>query len=225
VHEEAAKLGSIDMGEYDKGDVDETDVRRGAQFWFGTINGILDVMRLQDSKVAAKTKAKELAASRAASQAGSVSGSIPPSTASIVSIPISSGSTTVSTATSSASITTTRKRAAPEITLGPLLKRNKQAPSPPASPAEPKTPDQPSQPANPDLSHGSTATNISGNTVELKDEETTKVLINRFVTDSLFNLGAEFRKIHWHRGEHKIELMHTYILYSLLMSETKIQRQ
>jgi hypothetical protein len=233
VREEAAKLGSIEMRDFDTGVIGKSEVKRDAQFWFGTINAVLDVMRQQDSKVVAKAKQKEQAASRAASrtasQAGSVrtasqTGSIPPSTASsaIVSFPTSSGSTTISLPASSISIATSRKRTAPEIMLGPLLKKSRQAPSPPASPADPKTPDQPTQPENPDLSLGS---NISGNTVELKDEETTKVLMNRFLTDSLFMLGNEFAEINWHRGSHALELMHTYIPFSyLLMLETKIRR-
>jgi hypothetical protein len=193
VREEAAKLGSIDMREYDSGVINEKDVVRAAPLFVGTINAVLDVMRLQDSKVAAKAKMKEMAAKRTASQAASsTTGSTPTSSASaaIVYVPPSSGSTSASFSSTS---TITRKRNVPEpIVLGPMVKRNRQGPSPPVSPPDPKTPDQPTQLPNPDLSHGSTATNISGNTVELKDEETTKVLMNRFITDSLTILSIEF---------------------------------
>lgn len=190
---------------------------RAASHWFGTINATLDVMRQQDSKIVAKAKMKEMAVKRAASLADSVRGSRASSVT--ASLPVSAASSTVLSfpasgpplASSSVSDAPTRKRTAPEITLGPILKRAKQAPSPPASPAQPKTPDQPLQPADPDLSHGSTSTNISGNTVELKDEETTKVLMNRFLTDSLAILSIEFRRITWHTGQHRLELMHTYI--------------
>jgi hypothetical protein len=213
VDEEAAKLGSIEMRDYDTGVIEERDVLKAAGYeWVGTINATLDVMRQQDSKVAARAKQKETAANRAASQNASQTHSV-------------TGSITDSTPASSAS-TITRKRAAPDpIVPAPSTKRHRQAPSPPASPPEPKTPDQPTQLANPNLSLESDATNISGNTVELKDEETTKVLINRFLTDSLTILGNEFRRITWHRGEHKVELMHTYNPFFSSDSETKMQHQ
>jgi hypothetical protein len=185
VKDEAMRLGSIELTDLVKDIITEEDVKRITPFFVPAINAILSVMRLQDSKVAAKAKKPEMIATLRASQA--------------LSLPTSSGSTSI-----------TQKRAAPDpIAIYPAAKRSRQTRKSPSPPIGPKTPDhQSTHPADPNLTG---STDQSGGTTESKDEETTKWLINLFLMNTLTVLGAPFRTLSWQQDQSKLELVHTYI--------------
>jgi hypothetical protein len=67
--------------------------------------------------------------------------------------------------------------------------------------SEPTTPDQATRPADP---------NQSGDTIESKDEENTKMLLKTFLTDTLRALRLGFRELKWHRSDAIVEMVHTY---------------
>jgi len=67
----------------------------------------------------------------------------------------------------------------------------------------PKTPDRPTKAANPDLSHETVESGIS---IQSKDEESTKLLGNTFIQDSMALLGEPFQEIHWSKSGRAIQL-------------------
>jgi hypothetical protein len=156
-----------------------------------TMNAISDLLKIKDSKVAAKQDKMAKAASQAMSVSSSNVGSQPIST--------SSGSTLTSPSISSSSNIKSRKRPAPE----PLLlesKRNR--PLPPGLPPGPTTPDNPTQLGDP---------NDTGGTTSSKDEETTKKLLGHFVENTLSALDLEFTQLRFSKSPHRVELKKTYI--------------
>jgi hypothetical protein len=197
-----------------KGIIKKKDVKEIAPIFLPTFIAIRDIMRLQESKIVAKAKRAEMAASRTASQSSNVP-SFPPSTTSTqaMTLPVSSGSTSQSVPHSTL---LSRKRSAPDpITLDAPRKRSRQAPTPP-SPAPPTTPDQQmTQPADPNYTNTSIVTNtshitnVSGGTTESKDEESTKVLMNQFLENTLSVLDSEFTKLCWPNSHLNIELAPT----------------
>jgi hypothetical protein len=189
--------------------VTDEDVLEITPAFVPTFNAILSVMRLQDSKVAANAEKAKMIAKRRASQTISIATSNVTSSQT-PSLPTSSGSTLL---TLSGSTPVTQKRAAPDtISVHPAAKRSRQTRKSP-SPTEPKTPDhQSTHPADPNLTHNS---DESGGSMESKDEETTKWLINAFMENTLTVLGAPFRTLRWQQDQSELELIHTYI-YNLL---------
>lgn len=105
-----------------------------------------------------------------------------------------------SQSTSSVSTIVGIKRPLGSPVVDTFTKRTKHA-TPSPSHSEPKTPDQPTHPANP---------NLSGDTIESKDEENTKMLLKMFLTDALRALKSGFQELKWHRSDAIVEVVHTY---------------
>jgi hypothetical protein len=159
-----------------------------------TIKAILSVMRLQDSKIAAKVKKAEMIA---ASQGVSIATSNVTSSQAF-SLPTLSGSTSIPQ----------KRPTSDPISMYPVAKRSRQTRKSPSR-TEPKTPDhQSTHPADPNLTG---STDESGGTTESKDEETTKWLINQFMENTLTVLGTPFRTLSWQQDQSELELIHTYI--------------
>lgn len=111
------------------------------------------------------------------------------------SIPALSGST----------ITAARKRPPQSPVTSNPPKRTKEAnDSSPCS--EPKTPDQPAHPSNPDW---------TGGTATSKDEENTKMLLKHLLVNTMSSLEADFRRIAWQRSGYRVELVQTFVPFSL----------
>jgi hypothetical protein len=105
----------------------------------------------------------------------------------------------VSQPASSASTIVGVKRPLGSPVAATFSKKTKQDPPSPAQ-SEPKTPDQPTHPPDP---------NLTGNTIESKDEDYTKDLLKTFLKDILRALKSGFREPTWHRSDAIVELTHT----------------
>jgi len=70
-----------------------------------------------------------------------------------------------------------------------------------------KTPDRPTRAANPDLSRETVESGLSN---QSKDEESTKLLGNAFILDSMNLLGKPFRVIGWPKSGRAIQLTNSY---------------
>jgi hypothetical protein len=71
----------------------------------------------------------------------------------------------------------------------------------------PETPDRPTLASN---SNFTRSTVESGTSLQSKDEESTKVLANTFIRESMALLGAPFREIRWQQSGHKVQLTRSY---------------
>ena len=67
--------------------------------------------------------------------------------------------------------------------------------------SEPRTPDQLTQPSNPKWSGSSAAS---------QDEEATKKLLSRLLSETMTILEADFRSLLWQKSGLKVELAETY---------------
>lgn len=70
--------------------------------------------------------------------------------------------------------------------------------------SEPRTPDQPTHPSNPKWSGSSTAS---------QDEEATKKLLSRLLSETMTILEADFRRVQWQKSGLKVELAETLLLH------------
>ena len=175
---EAEKLGAIEVSDILKGRVRQKDIDPDFR---STINCIADLLKIKDSKVAAKQE-------KIAKAAMSVASSNIPSQTSI-----SSGSTSTSLPTSN--IKSRGKRPAPE----PLPLDSKRSR---LLPPGPPTPDNPTQPADP---------NDTGGTTTSTDEETTKKLLDHLIGNTLSALDLEFTQLRFSKSPCRVELKKTYI--------------
>jgi hypothetical protein len=79
----------------------------------------------------------------------------------------------------------------------------------------PKTPDRPTVPSDPDLTHGTVESGVS---IQSKDEESTKVLANTLIRDTMNLLGSAFRAIRWQTSGNKVQLTRTYIFLQVVLT-------
>ena len=101
----------------------------------------------------------------------------------------------------SSTLTVIGKRPRSQESTNPPTKRMKPSyASPPSPRPEPTTPDQPTHPADPDFTGGS---------IESKDEENTKMLLNHFLMNAMTVLDSEFLELPWQRSGHTVEITHT----------------
>jgi len=78
-----------------------------------------------------------------------------------------------------------------------------------ATKSAPETPDRPTLASNPNFTR---STVESGTSLQSKDEESTKVLANTFIRESMALLGAPFREIRWQQSGHKVQLTDRIVL-------------
>jgi hypothetical protein len=88
----------------------------------------------------------------------------------------------------------------PPSPLSSAPKRIKSSGDSPTPSPEPRTPDQPTHPSDPDL---------TGESIESKDEENTKKLLFQFLMDTLSVLEDDFQRIAWQRSGCRVELNQT----------------
>jgi hypothetical protein len=184
VDEEATKLGSVDVRGLANGEVDEDEAILVSPLFWNAIEGLLALMQNKPDQGNPQKKRKKPATTNQTNS--------------------SSASNASTKQPLPALIKKSQKRPPPSriVTTTPAKKaRGERQASP--RPAEPRTPDQPTEPADPTFSAGtdvSNATAASGESIESQHEETTKKVVNLFVSGVQAVLGKEFKALRW-RGE------------------------
>jgi hypothetical protein len=99
-----------------------------------------------------------------------------------------------------------QKRARPLSITGLPTKRAK-GDSDAEIPDQPTTPDKPTSPSDPKFTSGTSST------LQSQTEDSTKLLLNEILGESMRALKREFGYISWQQSGHSVHLLKRYILY------------